>query len=69
MSFSFLAIGIFKARAWIIPWNLVVKLDTMVLAFSFPPTLLVATSSFVIIATGGYGIPFKGSNIHFWERC
>ncbi|KAM1077088.1 hypothetical protein ACFX19_024950 [Malus domestica] len=73
MSFSFLAICIFKARAWIMPWNLVmklvVKLDTMVLAFPFPPALLVATSSFVIIVMGGYDIPFKGSSIHFWERC
>ncbi|KAM2283519.1 hypothetical protein ACFXTI_032611 [Malus domestica] len=69
MSFSFLAICIFKARDWIMPWNLVVKLDTMVLALPVPSASLVATSSFVIIATGGYGIPFKESSIHFWERC
>ena len=69
MSFSFLAIGIFKARAWIIPWNLVVKLDTMVLAFPILPASLVATFSFVIIATRGYGVHFEGSSIHFWEWC
>ncbi|KAM1591837.1 hypothetical protein ACFX16_035971 [Malus domestica] len=49
------------------PRNLVVKLTTMVLSFPVPPTLFVATSSFMIMATRGCGVQFEGSNIHFWE--
>lgn len=64
-SFAFVAISIFKTRAWILLWNLVVRLITIVLAFPVPSTLLVATSSFMIIATRGCAVHFEGNNIYF----
>ncbi|KAM1241934.1 hypothetical protein ACFX13_048132 [Malus domestica] len=69
MSFVFVTIHIFEARALIMPCNLVVKLDTMILAFPVPPSSLVAASSFMIIATRGCGVHFEGSSVHFWEWC
>ncbi|KAM1793696.1 hypothetical protein ACFX11_034253 [Malus domestica] len=51
------------------PWNLVVKLDTMIIAVPVPLSSPMAMSSFMIIAIRGCDVHFDGNNIHFWEWC